>query len=41
MRVKVSEAERLSEDALFLGEKVVRECYTCVIGLSVKSVMFL
>ena len=39
--MRVSEAERLSEDALFLGEKVVRECYTCVIGLSVKSVMFL
>ena len=31
MRVKVSEAERLSEDDLFLGEKVVRECYAYVI----------
>ena len=29
--MRVSEAERLSEDALFLGENVVRECYTCVI----------
>ena len=31
MRVRVSEAKRLSKDALFLGENVVRECYTCVI----------
>ena len=30
MRVRVSEAKRLSEDALFLGDNVVRE-YTCVI----------
>ena len=31
MRVRVSEAKRFSEHALFLGENVVRECYTCVI----------
>ena len=31
MRVRVSEAERLSEDALFLGEKAVQSVRKCVI----------
>ena len=29
--MRVSEAKRLNEDAMFLGDNVVRECYTCVI----------
>ena len=38
MRVRVSEAERLSEDALFLGKKVCRVLALVLYGL---SVMFL